>query len=232
LSAPIYQLKRRAKRLSREEAIPLHQALDRIAAREGFSAWSLLVAKATPSGELLPHLAPGDLVLLAARPGQGKTLLSLKLAADTMKAGRHSAFFTLEYTERETWEVFASIGIEPSQVGDRFRFDGSDAICADYIIERLASAPKGTLAVVDYLQLLDQRRENPDLAAQVQSLRAFAQARGLIFVLISQISRNYDPARKACPDLEDVRLPNPVDLKLFHKTCFMHGGEVRFQTTG
>ncbi|MFK4531760.1 hypothetical protein ABIF90_009741 [Bradyrhizobium japonicum] len=46
LSAPIYHLKRKAKRLSREEGIPLHDALDRIAATEGFSAWSMLAAKA------------------------------------------------------------------------------------------------------------------------------------------------------------------------------------------
>ena len=44
LSAPIYQLKRNAKRLSREEKIPLHEALDRVAAQEGFGGWSLLAA--------------------------------------------------------------------------------------------------------------------------------------------------------------------------------------------
>ena len=34
LSAPIYQLKRRAKMLARERNIPLHQAQDRIAGRK------------------------------------------------------------------------------------------------------------------------------------------------------------------------------------------------------
>ena len=32
LSTPIYQLKRRAKAMAREEAIPLHSAQDRVAA--------------------------------------------------------------------------------------------------------------------------------------------------------------------------------------------------------
>jgi hypothetical protein len=44
LSAPIYHLKRKAKLLSPEENIPLHEALDRIASQEGFGGWSLLAA--------------------------------------------------------------------------------------------------------------------------------------------------------------------------------------------
>ena len=66
LSAPIYHLKRKAKRLSRNEGIPLHDALDRIATTEGFSAWSMLAAKAaaaTPANRLFPQFRPGDLVL-------------------------------------------------------------------------------------------------------------------------------------------------------------------------
>ena len=45
LSVPIYQLKREAKRRAREEGIPLSAALDRVAAAEGFSGWSLLAAR-------------------------------------------------------------------------------------------------------------------------------------------------------------------------------------------
>src|SRR3954453_20514773 len=89
LSAPIYHLKRRAKRMSREEGIPLHDALDRTAATEGFSAWSMLAAKAaaaTPAKRLLPQFQPGDLVLVGARPGQGKTLMSLELAVEAMRS--------------------------------------------------------------------------------------------------------------------------------------------------
>src|SRR6185369_8413588 len=94
LSAPIYHLKRKAKRLSREEGIPLNAALDRIAATEGFPAWSLLAAKAaamTPAKRLFAQFKPGDLVLVGARPGQGKTLMSLELAVEAMKSGHRAA---------------------------------------------------------------------------------------------------------------------------------------------
>lgn len=75
LSAPIYHLKRRAKRLSREAGIPLHAALDRIAAAEGFSAWSMLAAKAaalTPANRLFPQFRPGDLVLIGLAPAKAR----------------------------------------------------------------------------------------------------------------------------------------------------------------
>lgn len=83
--------------------------------------------------------------------------------------------------------------------------------------------------MIDYLQLLDQRRDSPPLTVQVPALRAFARDRGLILVFISQIDRSFDPALKPLPDLGDVRLPNPLDLSLFDRTCFLHGGEIRFQ---
>ena len=231
LSAPVYQLKRKAKLLSRNDEIPLHEALDRIAASEGFTSWSLLAAKTSavaPAEKLFARLSPGDLVLVGARPGHGKTLMSLQLAVEAMKSGHHGVFFTLEYTERDIVDRFRAIGAEPARFDKLFRFDSSDAISAAYIVETLEAAPPGTLVVIDYLQLLDQRRENPELTAQVRILKSFARERGLILVFISQIDRAYDPSKKPCPDIGDVRLPNPLDLSLFNKTCFLNNGEVRF----
>jgi replicative DNA helicase len=232
LSAPIYHLKRKAKRLSREQRIPLHAALNRVALQEGYRDWSLLAAKLSasrPAGRLFARLEPGELVLVGARPGQGKTLMSLELAIEAMKSGNRAAFFTLEYTERDVLDRFQAIGVEYAQFDELFELDCSDAMSADYITRMLAPAARGTLVVVDYLQLLDQKRENAELAEQVRVLKSFARERGLIIVFISQIDRSYDPSKKRCPDIRDVRLPNPVDLRLFDKTCFLNQGEVQFE---
>jgi len=235
LSAPVYRLKRKAKELARKDDIPLHLALDRVAAGEGFGAWSLLAAKSaeTLSAEgLLARLEPGDLLLIGARPGHGKTLLSLQLAVEAMKAGRRAVFFTLEYTARDVLGRFRALGVDPAQFEALFSFDDSEAISADHIMQALAEAPRGTLAIVDYLQLLDQKRGNPGLGAQISALKAFAREKGVILAFISQIDRSYDPAAKPCPDLDDVRLPNPFDLSLFSKSCFLNEGEVRFRAAG
>lgn len=233
LSAPIYHLKRRARILSREENIPLNKALDRIARQEGFTSWSLLAANAaaaSPSSKLLATVKPGDLVLLGARPGHGKTMMGLMLIVDALKLGRQGVFFTLEYNETDIVSRFKAVGGDVAGFDDRFEFDNSDAINAEYIMSRLASARPGTVVVIDYLQLLDQKRSNPELTVQIPALKAFARDNGLIIVLISQIDRSYDAAAKPCPDLDDVRLPNPLDLSLFDKSCFINDGKVQIET--
>lgn len=230
LSVPVYSLKRLAKELARDKKIPLHAALNRVAQEEGFASWSLLAARLSaesPACKLFDRLAPGDLVLLGARPNHGKTVMGLELAVKAVESGRCAWFFTLEWNMGDLLNALRILGKDPSAIDERFGFDNSDAICASYIIDRIASAASGTVVVIDYLQLLDQKRENPALAVQVRALKAFARERGLIVVFISQIDRSYDPVAKPLPGLADVRLPNPVDLSLFDWTCFLNNGAIQ-----
>ncbi|MEZ5938230.1 MAG: DNA helicase [Hyphomonadaceae bacterium] len=232
LSAPIYQLKRRAKLLAREEKIPLHQAQDRIAAEEGFAAWSLLTSRfeageAGAEGALLPQLVAGDMLLIGARPGQGKTRLGLQLLLDAARAGRRSVFFTLEYTEREAMERIGALADHlPGPIPEIVT---SDEISADFMVQYLSGAGQGTVAVIDYLQILDQQRTKPSLWEQMKVLQAFTRGAGVILAFISQIDRSYEPASSSVPDLADLRLPNPIPPGIFSKACFLNAGEVRLQ---
>lgn len=233
LSAPIYRLKHKAKTLSRDTHIPLNQALDHIAAEEGFERWSLLAAQtsaSTPSVTLLDRLDLGDLLLLASRPGHGKTRLGIEVLVAAMKQGRQGVFFTLEFTGKEVLDLLHSVSGYKQSLHDRFEFDTSDEISADYIIKRMHSAAPNTVVVIDYLQLLDQKREKPDLMAQVRQLKSFAKERGLIIIFISQIDRSYTSSSRHFPSLDDVRLPNPLDVELFNKTCFMNDGQLSIST--
>jgi len=230
LSAPIYQLKRQAKLLSRADNIPLHEAQDRVAREQGFATWSLLASRQAmdePASALLPRLSEGDMLLIGARPGQGKTMLGLQLLRDAVNDGRRAVFFTLEYTEREAKKRIQSLN--EGARGEVPEIVTSDEICADFIVRHLSGAPRGTVAVIDYLQILDQQRSKPELSEQMKVLQVFARYTGVILGFISQIDRSFEPERDAVPSVYDLRLPNPIPVGIFSKSCFLHGGEVRLQ---
>lgn len=229
-SAPIFRLKRRARLLSRSASIPLNQALDRIARAEGAGSWSALTARlaaSRPTSRILSALQPGELVLLAARPGQGKTLLALELLLEAAKHKREACFFTLEWSEQETRSRLEQLQGEDAALSRRVRIDASDAICADHVIDRMRHAPRGSLVIIDYLQLLDQDRRKPGIGDQLAALGEFATSSGITFILLSQVDRRYDPATRPVPDVGDIRMPNPVPLALFSRACFLHDGEIR-----
>lgn len=230
LSSPIYQLKRRAKLVAREKGIPLHQAQDGIARREGFASWSLMASKVAniPAGsDIIDRVEDGDLVLLAARPRQGKTILGLTTLLNARRAGRRAVLFTLDLTKeqaRRSLEEMSSVKLAAS-----VEIETSDDIDADFIVSVLADAARGTVAVVDYLQLLDERRSKPPIADQVDKLHRFATSKGAVLIFLSQIDRNFDPAQRRVPVMTDVRLPNSLPMELFNKRLFLHDGEMRME---
>lgn len=235
LSAPIYRLKRQAKALAKTRGLALHAALDQLARQEGFRSWSHLaaeVAQTSPARALLNSLQPGELILLGARPGQGKTLLGLELLALAAAAGRAAVFFTLEYTPEQTLERLRSIGQAASADAGNIKLDCSDQICADYIIDQQRDADEGSVLVIDYLQLLDQNRSHPPLAEQLAALQRFAESRAIVIVFISQIDRAFEARAGSMPGIEDIRLPNPIDVDMFSKQCFIHDGEVLIHAAG
>lgn len=232
LSAPIFQLKRRAKLMARRQNIQLHQALDHIAREEGYAQWSLLssqVETVSESQAILSKLSEGDLLLIGARPGHGKTKLGLQILLDAVRAGRRAVFFTLEFTDAQARQHIQSLAASSAEFASNIEIVTSDEISADYTIRYLSQAGRGTVAVIDYLQILDQRRTKPPVADQVVALREFARKAGMIIGFISQIDRTFEPEVKRLPDLQDVRLPNLIDLSLFSKACFLHDGEARLE---
>ncbi|HZG29013.1 MAG TPA: DNA helicase [Ensifer sp.] len=232
LSAPIYQLKKRAKRMVRNDGVPLHQALDTIAREEGFARWSLLSANASAaplSQTLLSQLKQGDMLLLAGRRGQGKTALGLQLLLDAARLDRKAVFFTLEFTDTDARAHLRARNGGLDEISEKVEIVTSPDISAEYIVRHLSGAPAESVAVIDYLQILDQKRSNPPLSEQVATLSAFAKQTGMILGFISQIDRTFDPQSKALPDIGDLRLPNLVDLGLFDKACFLHDGAAQLQ---
>lgn len=238
LSTPIYTPKRRAKAQARSQGAPLSTALDHIARTEGFQSWGHLAAtyaKTSVAERILRNLIDDELVLIAARPGQGKTLLELELSALAVQQNRPAMVFSLEYTSANITERLHQLGFDLRQISDGLIIDTSDDICAAHIVDRLDAASGAPVVVVDCLQLLDQKRDRPGLANQIAVLSNHARSTGATIILISQIDRRFDEAGRSMPGLKDVRLPNPIDMSVFERASFLHQDEIsveRLHKTG
>lgn len=231
-STPLYRLKRQARQTARASGIPLHKALDDSAKALGFQGWSHLSAESarhSPAISILSRVRAGELVLIAGRPGHGKTLLGLDMVALAAQFGRRGHFFSLDYTDRDVTDGLRDLGHRHFADTDAPVIDTSDAICADHVVTRLSSADGPVLAVIDYLQLLDQRRTNPPLDSQLDRLQCFARDTGAVIALLSQVDRRFDDAGKGRPDRADIRLPNPADLDRFSRFCFLHDGQLHME---
>lgn len=223
LSKPIHRLKKEARRKARDTGTSLHLMLDSLARAEGYSAWGHLSAshRPDPARSLFAQLAPGDLVLLAAQRGRGKTLLALELMLAAVASGAPACIFSAEETSQRIQYRLSALGASRAQV-QQIAIDCFDAINADRIMAQLNALPPGTMAVIDYLQALDIDRKTPPLAAQIAALKRFAIDRHVVLVFLSQIARRYDPTNQRFPSLADIRLFNPLDLGLFDKAIFLN----------
>lgn len=228
LSAPVYVLKSQAKNLKKDQNISLSKALDEVAKKEGYASWSLLISKHENSlpnkfSEVLDFLNPADLVLVAARPGRGKSTFAAGLVSQASESGRpRSHLFTVLEREHESEQrIGIYLGSNDNKL-DVCDIDSADDISADYIMGAIKEkiAP-GCLIVVDYLQLMDEKRINPPIQAQIEQLKSFAREQGCIFIFLAQVDPQVDGREDQVPRLEDVRLPNPLDLGLFNKVIFM-----------
>ena len=228
LSSPIHVLKNQAKLLKKEKAIPMVEALNSIAEREGFSSWSLLKSKQPnelPNSydEILNYFNEGDLVLIGARPGTGKTNFSIGLLVRAIqKKEVKNYYFTLSEVHKDLAGRIASYDESIGAHNPFLGYSYSNDIQASYIIKNTQQEiSKGSLIVIDYLQLLDERRINETLQDQVEALKAYAKKTGCIIIFISQLNREIENRIDRKPTLDDIRLPNPLDLSLMNKIVLL-----------
>jgi len=229
LSAPIHVLKSQAKRIKRAESLTMTEALNQVANKEGFSSWSLLQSKSeeiypTSYDEILSFFNGGDLILIGARPSYGKTSFTIGLFVQAIQEKRaKSYYFTLAETHKD---VAGRIAIYDEMIGQNnevFELNYSNNISAEYIINKVRpSIREKSVIVIDYLQLLDEKRVNPALQDQVKMLQDFAKESKCIIIFLSQVNREIEYKNVRRPTVEDIRLPNPLDTKLFNKMIFLY----------
>src|SRR6201993_1901405 len=164
--------------------------------REGKSITGVSTGYPEPD-KVLPCLQPSELLILAARPSQGKTALALNFAENiAIRAGKPVAFFSLEMSKesllqrlvasvaqidahkfrsghlsREDWrrmtEALGTISSAPLWIDDA----GSTSVLEIGAKARRLKREKGlSLVVVDYLQLITGRGRFSNRQEEVSSI--------------------------------------------------------------
>jgi len=184
-------------------------------------------------------LHPGELTVLAARPGMGKTCLAVNIGCQVAARGKHVLMFSLEMQDRSFVRRMISAYSRVSgdnirkglvtdgqlqQIEDAGLRIGSLPIMIDdasslTINELMAMAKLNKikhgldLIIIDYLQLLSAKAENRTQEVSMISRRAKVMSKELDVpvILVSQLSRALESRTDKRPLLSDLRESGAIE---------------------
>ena len=217
----------RVPRTATEAALARLSHWEDLAKGRAQTGWPVFIPRLN---HLLGGLRPGGLYYLAARPGVGKTSLSLELAA---RSGLVSLFLSQEMTEAELVDrAVACIGrvnygalqdgsltqddwsrmteAVSSEALRRLHLDDQGSLTLADIRAKAKSVPGLQLLVLDYLQLCagavgSTANRNSEIEQISRGLKALAKELGIAVVALSQLNRQVEQRTSKRPMLADLR---------------------------
>ena len=199
-------------------------------------------------------LHPGELIILAARPGMGKTTLALNLAR-FVSGSLQTAFFSMEmpYEQLGGKILSTEVGIgsqdlRTGRIGNRVQalkqaciefenlqltiFDNS-AVTLGYMrsklhqLEAMTGKPTG-LIILDYLQLMggDSKTENrvQEVSKLSRGLKILARDFNCPVIALSQLNRSVEQRTDKRPLLSDLRESGSIEQDA-DMVWFLYRGE-------
>lgn len=195
----------------------------------------------TSLDETLSGLRPGNLIVLAARPGHGKTALAASIALTAARAGEGVLFVSLEMAAEELAERLLSLqsGVSHARVRDG-RLDEVEHEQVTVAQNELASMPlrildrtpirvsdittavrlakcrhRLKLLIVDYLQLLEPSDRKlireQQVADQSRALKTLAKSAGIPVLCLAQLNRAIETRDDKRPRLSDLRESGAIE---------------------
>ena len=184
---------------------------------------------------MLVQMGKGDLVIVGARPGMGKTSFALNIATNVAKATKKAvAIFSLEMSaeqlvtrivsseamidshtlrtgklSNEDWNNIADVSSSLS--GCDIYIDDTSAISTTEMKSKLRRLPDLGLVVIDYIGLMQTTSKSDNRAQQVgeisRNLKIMAKDFGVPFVCCAQLNRGTEsrPGAGKRPTLSDLR---------------------------
>ena len=178
-------------------------------------------------------LNKSDLIILAARPGMGKTSFALNIASYvSMKCKKKVAFFSLEMSKEQlAARLLSTEGLIPGtklrtgklsneewqrliEAGDvlskaELYIDYSSNITVPEIKAKLKKIKGFDLVIIDYLQLMKPARANNNHVQEVseitRDLKILAKELNVPVITLSQLSRASEQRAEHKPQLSDLR---------------------------
>ena len=189
---------------------------------------------------ILTGLNKSDLILVAARPGMGKTAFALNIAANVaVRAQKKVAIFSLEMSKEqlvgrilssealiqsgalrtgnlspEDWTKLAMTAQMLSK--EEMYIDDTPSITVADIKAKLRRLPDVGLVIIDYLQLMTSgRRSSENRVLEVseitRSLKIMAKELNVPVITLSQLSRGPDSRTDHRPMLSDLRESGSIE---------------------
>ncbi len=181
----------------------------------------------------LTGLNKSDLILLAARPGMGKTSFALNIARSVaVREKKKVAFFSLEMTKEQlTSRLLSTESLVPAiklktgkldenewvriiEAGDilsktEIYFDDTPGITVPEMKAKLRRLKNVDLVVIDYLQLMSGGRRIDNRVQEIseitRNLKIMAKEINVPVVTLSQLSRASEQRSDHRPVLSDLR---------------------------
>ena len=189
-------------------------------------------------------LCPPDLIILAARPGMGKTAFSMNIMVNIAKNKNKVLIFSLEMSRMQLLQrIVASYGrldaflikkgvipidkLAPiigklRPILDFIHIDDSSYISVDHI-RAISQREKPDVIMIDYLQLLkgnnDLSNRNMQISEISGNLKQIAKDLNIPILCLSQLNRDPDSRKNKRPLISDLRdsgsIEQDSDLVIF-----------------
>jgi replicative DNA helicase len=183
----------------------------------------------------------GQLITIAARPGQGKTSLAVFIAKMVSKVLNDVAFFSLEMTDTELGDrlILAESGVDSEKylmgkideyemqticnAKDRLNkyalwIDDKPLAKIGYIestAKMLKRQGKLKMVIIDYLQLADVSEKGSNREQEISSatrrLKALAKELDVPIIILSQLNREVEKRADKIPQLSDLRESGSIE---------------------
>ncbi|MDO4731566.1 MAG: replicative DNA helicase [Clostridia bacterium] len=178
-------------------------------------------------------LNKSDLILLAARPGMGKTSFALNIATHAaVKSKKKTAFFSLEMTKEQlasrmlsalaqvsgtklrTGKLSSDEWVRIVEAGDMLSksnmfLDDTSSITVPQMKAKLRRLRNVDLVIIDYLQLMSGSVRTNNRVQEVseitRSLKIMAKELNVPVIVLSQLSRASEQRTQHRPLLSDLR---------------------------